>query len=53
MNDPRSKRKQLNTNWSVRNRKSDYKAGDGAKALAGLRKLEHLLKIKGASDAKR
>lgn len=53
MNDPRSKRKQFNTNWSVRNRNSDYKAGDGAKALAGLRKLEHLLKIKGASDAKR
>lgn len=49
----RKSNKQLNPNWSARSIKHNPKAGDGAKALAGLRKLEHLLKIKGASDAKR
>lgn len=43
----RKSNKQLNPNWSARSIKHNPKAGDGAKALAGLRKLEHLLKIKG------
>lgn len=44
---------QLNTNWPMRRVKRSPKAGDGAKALAGLRKLEHLLKIKGATSDQR